>query len=152
MKYLIIPIIALGFTLCSLFGVEYKCEGLEMFPSFYGSPFIYMRENLGSSMEYFYSISGLVLNTIVWSIPLFAIHYLIKNITERAANKKLAQVFYYSVVDTLVLFSFLNLYMAYITLGYGFNKNSTYWYWNMDQETADWGMKCNGKWKFIQLY
>lgn len=152
MKYIIIPIIALGFTLCSLFGVEYSCIGPEMFPHFYGSPFVYMQNNLGSSMEYFYSISGLVLNVIVWSIPLASIHCLLEYLINRTPKPKLARVFYYSVVDVLVFFSFLNLNMAYITLGRGFNENSNYWYWNMDKEAASWGMKCHGEWSFIQFY
>lgn len=152
MKYIIIPIIALGFTLCSLFGVEYNCLGHEMFPTFYGSPFVFMQNNLGSSLEYYYSVSGLLVNVIVWSIPLFALHFLVEKLINHTAKPKLARVFYYSFVDVFVLFSLLNISMAYITLGRGFNENANYWYWNMDQEATTWGVKCSGEWSFIQLY
>ena len=151
MKYIIIPIIALGFTLGSLFGVEYTCQGREMFPNYYGSPFVFMQESLGSSMEYFYSISGIVLNVIIWSIPLFALHYLINKIINLTCNPKLARVFYYSIVDVLVLFSAVTLFFAFGTLGRGFDENSNYWYFNMDKEATIWGVQCEGEWKFIQL-
>ena len=60
MKYLIIPYIALGLVLSLAIGIEYNCEGHEMFPIYYGCPFVFMKKSLGSSMEYYYSISGLL--------------------------------------------------------------------------------------------
>ena len=68
MKYFIIPFIALGLSLSMVYGVEYECEGSEPFSIYYGSPFLFKKSSLGSSMEYFYSISGLLLNVLVWSV------------------------------------------------------------------------------------
>lgn len=41
MKFIILPYIALGFVLSLVIGIEYKCVGTEMFPDFYGSPFVF---------------------------------------------------------------------------------------------------------------
>ena len=76
MKYLIIIFIALGIGLSLICGVEYTCENSkEMFPDYYGNPFIFKRESLGSSLEYYFSLTGIVLNTLLWSIVLILIDY-----------------------------------------------------------------------------
>ena len=66
MTYAIIPYVALGLILSLTIGIEYNCEGQEMFPTYYGSPFAFKQKSLGSSMEYFYSIAGLILNVFVF--------------------------------------------------------------------------------------
>ena len=73
MKFIIIPYIALGLVLSVAIGIEYNFIGEEMMPTYWGSPFVYKQESLGSSLERYYSISGLVLNILVWSIVLFFI-------------------------------------------------------------------------------
>jgi len=148
MKYIIIPIIAFGLTLSMLFGIEYHCEGPERFPTYYGSPFIFMQESLGSSMEYYYSISGLALNTLVWSVLLLALRYGILKLIEIIRYKKALTICYKLAVALLLLFAFLNISMGYIGLGKGFNRNLNYWYWNFDQDAKDYQMECHGHWKF----
>ena len=34
-------------------------------------------------------------------------------------------------------------------IGSGFDKNFNYWYWNLNKEANDWGMVCEGKWRFF---
>ncbi len=80
MKFVIIPYIALGFVLSVIIGIEYNFKGEEMMPTYWGSPFVYKQESLGSSLERYYSISGLILNVIIWSIVLFFIDQRIKRI------------------------------------------------------------------------
>ena len=53
MKFVLIPYIALGFILSLVLGIEYNCDGQEMFPTYYSSPFIFKQTSLGSSMEEF---------------------------------------------------------------------------------------------------
>jgi hypothetical protein len=151
MKYIIIPIIALGFTLCSLFGVEYTCLGHELFPHCYGSPFIYMRNNLGSSLEYYYSITGLFFDVITWSLLLLGLHFGIDRLIKWTPNQKLARVFYYSFVDVFVFFSALTIYMAVTSIGSGFDENSNYWFFDIDLDAQVLGVKCKAEWKFIEL-
>ena len=148
-KYLIIPIIGLGLTLSLVFGVEYKCEGQEMFPDYYGSPFVFKQKSLGSSMEYYYSISGLLLNVVVWSSIIAILRYAILKLIEKTQYKKTSKIVYRILVGLLLAFTFLNLFTTYIGIGRGFNKNLNYWYWNLNKEASDWGMVCEGEWKFL---
>src|SRR5690554_1694177 len=76
MKYIIIPFIALGFVLSSFIGVGYYCNDWGMTPEYFGSPFIFKQKSLGSSLTYFYSVSGLLLNIAIWCVPILLIRKL----------------------------------------------------------------------------
>jgi len=149
MKYIIIPFIAFGLTLSLIFGVEYNCQGKEMFPIYYGSPFIFIQKSLGSSMEYYYSISGLLLNILTWSLILVVIRFGINKLIGEVSNKRFLIAVYKICVAILILFSLLNIWISYIGIGRGFKEGLNYWYWNFDKEASDWGMECNGDWKFF---
>ena len=73
MKFVIIPYIALGLVLSVVLGIEYNFVGEELMSTYWGSPFVFKQESLGSSLERFYSISGLALNVTIWSVLLFLI-------------------------------------------------------------------------------
>jgi hypothetical protein len=148
MKYLTIPFIALGIVLSLVFGVEYNCQGEEMFPIYYGSPFVFKEKSLGSSMEYFYSISGLLLNVAVWSVIIALLRLAVLKILDLKSKSIILSKIYKGIVVTLVLFSTLNLGISYIGIGQGFQKGLNYWYMDLDKEANDWGMKCEGEWKF----
>ena len=143
MKYLIIPYIALGLVLSLVIGVEYKCTGPEMFPTHYGSPFVFRKTNLGSSMEYYFSVSGLILNTLIWSVLL----YLVDSSVRKLKKKKVFKIGYTFIIVLLFAFSTLNVFAEIVMLGKGFNKHSNYWYWNMEKEAKDWGVECTGDFK-----
>ncbi|TRZ42454.1 hypothetical protein [Robertkochia solimangrovi] len=140
MKFLLIPYIALGFVLSFAVRVEYNGEGQDMFPTYYGSPFVFKQTSLGSSMEYFYSISGLILNILTWSIILFLFDKGIQKINKTIEFK----VGYKVVIGLLIVFSTLNISIEFVMLGQGFNENMNYWYWNMEKETDATGMDCKG--------
>jgi hypothetical protein len=148
MKYLTIPFIALGIVLSLVFGVEYNCQGEEMFPIYYGSPFVFKEKSLGSSMEYFYSISGLLLNVAVWSVIIALLRLAVLKILDLKSKSIILSKIYKGIVVTLVIFSTLNLGISYIGIGQGFQKGLNYWYMDLDKEANDWGMKCEGEWKF----
>ncbi|HXU27381.1 MAG TPA: hypothetical protein VN698_09130 [Bacteroidia bacterium] len=147
-KYLITFIISLGFTLMLVFGVEYNCEGREMFPTYYGSPFIFKQKSLGSSMEYYYSVFGLLLNVVVWGALITLIDFGVKKLIAQA-NSKVMLIGYKVLIGLLLLFCILNITITYIFIGHGFKENLNYWYWNFDKEASIWGMTCNGEWKFF---
>lgn len=147
MKYILIPFIALGFTLSLIFRIEYNCEGQELFPIYYGAPFVFQQTSLGSSMEYYYSISGLFLNVIVWSSVIVFIRFGILKLIEATSNNKIIKITYKIMVGFLLFCSIVIIAASYITNGGGFNENLNYWYWNLDKEASDWGMKCEGEWK-----
>ena len=146
MKYLIIPYIGLGLVLSIAIGIEYHCTGPEMFPAYYGSPFIFKQECLASSMEYYYSLSGLVLNIAVWSILLSFTRSAIRALVEKTGNKKTIRMIYRGVVGALILFATMNIAMDSVMMGRGFKKGLNYWYMDLDKEAKDWGMECEGEW------
>ena len=141
MKFIIIIYIALGFVLSLVIGLEYNCIGQEMFPTDYGSPFVFKQKSLGSSMEYFYSISGLILSILAWSIVLYFINKGIETINK----SKIFKLGYKLVIGLLVVFTTLNIIMDSAMIGNGFDNNLNYWYWDMDKEAEDWGMTCEGE-------
>ncbi len=145
MKFAIIPYIALGLVLSLVVGVEYNCEGQEMFPTYYGSPFVFKQKSLASSMEYFYSVSGLILNVMVWSAPLFFIEKAMQSLIQKVNRKKLISIPYKIIIGCMIAFTTLNIAIDSIMIGWGFNKGSNYWYWNIDKEAKDWGMDCEGE-------
>jgi hypothetical protein len=146
MKYIIIPYIALGFVLSSAIGINYHCTGSETFPEFYGSPFVFKRQSLGSSMTYFYSVSGVLLNVGVWSILILLIRKPIHSLLERIQNKKLGRNLFKGLIVVLIVFTTVNILFDYLMLGRGFEPGSNYWYMNLDKEANDWGMTCEGEW------
>ena len=141
MKFIIIPYIALGLVLSIVIGIEYDCLGQEMFPTYFGSPFVFKQKSLGSSMEYFYSISGLILNILTWSLVL----YFIDKGVERIGKSKVFKIGYKLVIGLLIVFTTLNVVMESAMVGNGFDKNLNYWYWDMDKAAKDWGMTCEGE-------
>ncbi len=145
MKYLIIPYIALGFVLSLAIGIEYNCDGQEMFPTFFGSPFVFKKESLGSSMEFYYSISGLILNVLTWSLVLFVIDMTVKPLIQGFRKKKLVSISYKVIIGAMIAFTTLNIAVDSVMIGRGFEEGLNYWYLNMDKDAKDWGMNCKGK-------
>jgi hypothetical protein len=146
MKYAIIAYIALGCVLSVSFGIVYRCEGQEVFPVFYGSPFVFKRTSLGSSMEYFYSISGLLLNVLVWGVCLFALDKWIHARVSKLAAPRWMSNTYKLLIGLMLFFSTVHIGIHAVILGRGFGTNTNYWFWNMDKEAKDWGMACKGEW------
>ena len=146
MKYIIIPYIALGLVLSLSIGIHYTFEGQEIFPDYYGSPFIFKQKSLGSSMEYFYSVTGLFFNVIIWTIPVTLFYVGIKKIKRQKLKKNILIIS--SVI--LCLFTTLNLIIDNVMLGSGFNPNLNYWYWNVDKEAKDYKVKSKSKIVFFK--
>jgi len=145
MKYALISYIALGLVLSLALGVEYNCEGQEMFPDYYGSPFVFKQKSLGSSMEYYYSISGLLLNILAWSVVLFFLDKAIQTLIQKLSNPKFIHISYKVIIGFMIVFTTLHITILRMGIGYGFDKNLNYWYWDLNKEAKAWGVTCNGK-------
>ena len=117
-----------------------------MFPDYYGSPFIFKQKSLGSSMEYFYSISGLLVNTLIWSIPVALIYFGLNKIKKQKLKKSV--IISFSII--LCIFTTLNLAIDTVMLGRGFKPSNNYWYWNVDKEAKDWGVTSKSKIVFFK--
>jgi hypothetical protein len=139
MKYVIIPYIALGLILSLIIGIEYNFLGQEMLPTYYGNPFVFKQKSLGSSMEYYYSISGLILNILTWSLALFIIDLTLKRVIQRIKKSAWINISYKVIIGFLIAFTTLNIAMDSGMIGLGFKKGLNYWYWNIDKEAKDWG-------------
>ena len=146
MKYVITLYIAFGFVLSSVVGVEYSCEGQEMFPEYTGSPFVFRQKSLGSSMTYYYSVSGLVVNVAVWTAILLLIRLAILQMIQGTKNYRSFNRICKGIFGVLIVFTTLNVAITYIMLGRGFDENSNYWYFDLDNDAKDWGVECKGKW------
>lgn len=96
-------------------------------------------------MEYFYSVSGLLLNVAVWSLALYLID---KSVRSRIKTQFVRNV-YNSATVLLVLFSTLSIILQSTCVGKGFEQGQNYWYWNFDQEAQQWGMQCKGHIQFL---
>jgi hypothetical protein len=146
LKPIILIYICLGFVLSFVIGIEYDCGKLEMFPIYYGSPFVFKQKSLATSMEYFYSISGLVLNVFVWSIFLFFIDKFFQNIFSKILETKWVQRIYKLTIAVLIAYSTISIFLEYMMLGNGFDKNRNYWYWDIDKEAKYQGIIiCKGE-------
>lgn len=141
MKFVIIPYIALGLVLSVVLGIEYNFIGEEMMPKYWGSPFVYKQESLGSSLERYYSISGLILNVTIWSIFLFFLDQVIRRIKQT----KLFKVVYKGVIALFIVFTTINILFDYSLIGNGFEEDLNYWYWDIDKLAEDWGGKYEGE-------
>lgn len=116
-----------------------------MFPEYTGSPFIFRQKSFGSSMTHYYSVTGLVINTGIWTVVLLLIRRSILNLIERSGNNKGFKSIHRGMVGFLILFTTLNIGIGYIMLGNGFQEGLNYWYFNLDQEAKEWGVDCEGR-------
>ncbi len=148
MNYFILSYIALGFVFSLVIGIEYTCVGEEKFPEFYGSPFIFKEKSLATSMEYYYSVSGLFFNVIVWSVLLFVLQYGFHRILKKVWNTKVVTIGRKIVTAILIVFATLSIGVETVFLGGSFKKGQNYWYINMNEQAKNWGMSCEGKYYF----
>lgn len=151
LKYIIIPYIALGLVFSMAIGLEYDCTGDEIFPKYFGSPFVFKQKSLATSMQYFYSISGLVFNTLIWSGLLFLIRFLVLRILANMEKKSVLKIIYNVAVGILFLFATLNMAVETILVGPGFKEAQNYWYFDMNAAAEKWGMECKGEWVFFRM-
>ena len=132
MKYLIALYIALGLVLSLIVGIQYNCDGQEMFPLYYGNPFIFKEKSLGSSMTYFFSVSGIVLNTLVWSVVVLLIRQGFRYLIKKSGGNRIFRGAYKTVI-------------VYQMMGIGFEEGLNYWYMDLNNEAEKWGMECEGE-------
>ena len=146
MKFLLIFFIALGLVLSCVLTLEYNCVGNEVFPKYWGSPFVFKQSSLASSLEYHYSVLGLLANTLIYSIILGIIHYYFVFFIAKNRFKKPLFILYKMGIMLLLLFSIASCTFSTLIMGSGFGKHSNYWYFELDKEASDWGMQCSGTW------
>lgn len=150
MKYIILIYIALGLVLSMLFTIEYDCTGEDLFPTYYGSPFVFKQKSVGSSMTFFYSVFGVLVNVIIWCIPLILVHKLVQKRLENSRHIKWAKTAYNAFIVVLICSSTLNILMEYAMMGNGFDQGQNYWIFDVDDEAEKWGVECKGDWMLFE--
>ena len=45
----------------------------------------------------------------------------------------------------MLVFTTLNIFIDSVMIGHGFKDGLNYWYWDIDKEAKDWGMKVEGE-------
>lgn len=145
MKYVKILYISLGLVLSQAICIAYDCKGPEMFPVYYGSPFVFKQTSLGSSMQYYYSVSGLLLNVLIWGFVLFLINTFVLALIKKINTPRWIQIAVRVVGVFLLVLSTFQITIHLMMLGSGFNKNANYWYMDLNKEAKIWGVVCEGK-------
>lgn len=115
-----------------------------MYGEYTGSPFIFQQKSLGSSLTYYYSISGLIANIFIWTVVLLLIRAAILQLNQVIRNRKTFNSIYRGIVGVLIVFTTLNVAGSYIMLGQGFDEDRNYWYFDLNNDANDWGVECKG--------
>ena len=150
MKYLITFYIALGLVLSSIITIEYKCKGDELFPKYYGSPFVFAESSLASSMEFYYGILPLLLNTLIWSLVLLIINFIYQKAVFSFKHFKSIKNIQNVILLILILFSTLSIIFSFETAGRGFKLGLNYWTLDMEKDAKIWKMECKGELKIFK--
>lgn len=138
-RYIFTTLFVLGVLISpfSVLQITYKCQGEEMFPIFYGSPFVHKATSLGSSMAYVFYLTGMVSNLVIWGASLLLLHYLIEKFIWPTFNKTKQYLGYLFKAIAVIYFVF-----ALLVLSSGDHMLETSV--NLDKEAAEWGMRCEG--------
>lgn len=121
----------------------YHCEGTEVFPVYYASPFIYMSSSLATSMAYDYYIAGFIGNIICWSFILLGIRYLANKwfpLKPAGVVKWLQRI----VEVVLILFTVLVFWLEFTTSGH-----TVSFFADLTSTARAWGMTCSPEFTFL---
>lgn len=120
----------------------YHCEGTEVFPVYYASPFIYMSSSLATSMAYDYYIAGFIGNIVCWSFILLGIRYLAdKWFPLKPAGVKWLQ----RIVEVvLILFTVFVFWLEFTTSGHTISLFA-----DLASTARAWGMTCSPEFTFL---
>jgi hypothetical protein len=130
LKYFFIPYIALGLTLSVLFGVRYECIVTgDVLPTYYGNPFVFKLESLGSSLTYTVGIWSLLLNIIIHILVLIILRIGILKLIKKLKDGIVLKTFYGIGVGVLMGLSTLVIAAEYV-------MNSNTYVWNLEDIEA----------------
>ncbi len=140
-KYIFSLIFSTGllFSLVPKPTIVYNCTGQEMFPTFFGCPFIYKSSSLASSLEYDFYLLGIITNIIIWSLLILLLRLVLVKIFSRINNKFLRYTYKiskYGLAILCIAWTILFFYVSYSSLKFQADING---------EAKAWGMTCNGQ-------
>jgi len=119
--------------------IVYDCTGQEMFPNFFGCPFIYKSSSLASSLEYDFYLLGIIANIILWSLVILLLRLVLLKILTGIDNKFLWNAYKiskYSLAILCIAWTTLFFYVSYSSIKFQADING---------EAKTWGMTCEGQ-------
>ncbi|HEX2935239.1 MAG TPA: hypothetical protein VHO72_07785 [Bacteroidales bacterium] len=143
-RYIIISLISLG-ILCSpfsIFTIVYDCKGQDVFPVYFGSPFIFKSTSLATSLAYDYYLTGFIADWIIWSLIVVLISYLFDSL--KWTKQRFVLIFYRFIVGSLIAVSILCV-ISVFSIG----DNDMRFKANLNKEAKTWGMDCKGRFRLI---
>ena len=149
-KYVIIPIIALGIGLSLIFGIEYTCTPIGergMMPKYYGHPFTFKYESLATSLEYYYNLTGVILNTVFWSLFVIFIRFLVLKLIKWSGDNR-GVILTYRILISLCLF--ITTMILLWTMVETDNLDNIDLYWSMTKEAEEWNCTCQGRFMILK--
>jgi len=145
LKYFLIPFIALGIGLSLILGTEYTCSGAdEMLPNYYGHPFIFKHNSSATSLEYQFSLVGIILNTAFWSILIMILRLLVLRLIKLSNHNKILLNIYKVSKGLVSLFTIFILFST-ILIEMDSDINNIDFYWSIDKEALEWGCAYQAK-------
>lgn len=146
LKYVFAFIFSLGILLVPYYKpiIVYACTGPEMFPTYYGCPFIYKATNLGTSLAWDFFFWPTLANLILWMILFLLVRLIIHKTILKSENKIVK--FSYTALKFILTTFFL--YWIAISLTYeGHSLKSSV---DFENEAKTWGMTCEGHLSFTE--
>lgn len=140
LKYLFAFVFSLGILLTPHYRpvIVYACTGPEMFPTYYGCPFVYKATNLGTSLAWDFFFWPTLSNLIIWTAFFLLFRFIIYKIILKNENK----IIKYAYVSVKFILTIFFLYWIAISLTYEGHSLKTNV--NFDKEAKTWGMTCEG--------
>lgn len=139
-----VSLISLG-VLCSpfsIFTIIYDCKGQDVFPVYFGCPFIFKSSSLATSLACDYYLIGFLADWLIWSVILLLIGYAFNSL--KWIKQRFVLIFYRFTVGLLLIASVLCAIIAFSIGGDRLEFNA-----NLNKEAKAWGMDCNGRFKLI---
>jgi hypothetical protein len=147
LKYFFAFIFSLGILLTPFYRpvIVYACTGTEMFPTYYGCPFIYKATNLGTSLAWDFFFLPTLANLILWMIVFLFIRYIIYKTVLKNENK-ITRYTYIALKFGITTFFLFLIGISLTYDGHSLIMTSV----NFDNEAKNWGMTCEGQLSFTE--
>lgn len=139
-KYSFAFIFALGVLLVPYYKpiIVYECTGTEMFPTYYGCPFIYKATNLGTSLAWDFFFWPTLANLVIW----MTFFLLLRQIAYKTLLKYENKIIKYCYVAVKFIFTIYFLFWIAVSFNYpGYALESSV---DFESEAKAWGMTCEG--------
>ena len=146
LKYIFAFIISLGILLVPYYKpiIIYACTGQEMFPTYYGCPFIYKGTNLGTSLAWDFFVWPTIANLILWAALLLLLRLIIHKTILKNENK-IVKYFYMTIKFTVTIY-----FLFWIAISLKYEGYSLASHINFENEAKTWGMTCEGHISFTE--